>query len=381
MSEFPRIPFNRPTFTGRETEFLAESIGSGQLSGDGIFSVRCAEILREAVGSSKVLLTPSCTHALEMAALLCDIKPGDEVVVPSFTFVSTANAFALRGAKILFADISEKTMNMDPESVRTLLGPRVRAIVPVHYAGVGCPMDELLALAGTVGASVIEDNAHGLFGTLGGKPLGSFGGLSATSFHETKNYSCGEGGALFINDPALVERAEIIREKGTNRQKFFRGQVDKYTWVDIGSSYLLSDALAALLYAQLIERDRIAEKRRMLWERYRDGLGDWAADAGARLPEVPEGCGQSHHMFYLVMDDLEARESLRAHLLSAGILAVFHYVPLDSSPMGLQFGAPPGGCPVTSNMSARLLRLPFFTGMSEAEQARVIDVVTAWRGV
>jgi dTDP-4-amino-4,6-dideoxygalactose transaminase len=313
-----------------------------------------------------------------LAALLLDVQPGDEVILPSFTFVSGANAFALRGAKVVFADVRRDTLNLDETQLPALVDERTRAIVPTHYAGVGCELDEILAAADSVGAAVVEDNAHGLFGRYRGRPLGTFGALAAHSFHETKNVTCGEGGAIVVNDALLVERAEIIREKGTNRKQFFRGQVDKYTWIDLGSSYVQSELLAAFLFAQLEARDRIQDARRRVWERYADSLSDWANEHGVVLPVVPEHCDQSFHMFYVLLPSLEERTALIAHLLGRGILAVFHYQPLHLSAMGLELGGRPGQCPVSEDVADRLLRLPFFTGLSESDQDEVIEAVRAF---
>jgi dTDP-4-amino-4,6-dideoxygalactose transaminase len=372
------IPFNKPSLEGAETEYMARAVANGHISGDGEFSRRCHRLLEEALGAPRCLLTTSCTHALEMAALLLELGPGDEVILPAFTFVSTVNAFALRGARPVFADIRPDTLNLDETRLEALCTPRTRAIVPVHYAGVGCEMDAILAIAGRRGAAVVEDNAHGLFGRYKGRLLGTFGCLATQSFHETKNFTCGEGGALVINDPALVEAAEIIREKGTDRSRFFRGQVDKYTWVGLGSSYLPSDILAAFLLAQLERREAIQARRRRIWERYRDGLADWAAACGVRLPVVPAHCEQSWHMFYLLLPDLAARQALIARLRERGILAVFHYLPLHLSAMGRRYGGRPGNCPVTEDVSDRLLRLPFYNHLGEEEQDRVLDAVCSF---
>jgi dTDP-4-amino-4,6-dideoxygalactose transaminase len=364
------IPFNRPCLTGKELIYVAAAIQKGHMAGDGAFTRRCQALLEEELGVKKALLTTSCTHALEMAALLLDIQPGDEVVVPSFTFVSTVNAFVLRGARPVFADIRPDTLNLDEALLEGLIGPRTRAIVPVHYAGVGCAMDSILEIAARHGVAVVEDNAHGMAARYRGRRLGTFGALATLSFHETKNFICGEGGALLINDPRYVERAEIIREKGTNRSRFFRGQVDKYTWVDVGSSYVLSDVLAAFLLAQLESRAEIQARRRRVWERYHNHLRDWAAAYGVRLPVVPEDCQQAYHMFYMLLPTTEERDALIAHLKRLNILSVFHYVPLHSSDMGVRFGA--GACPVTEDISGRLVRLPFYNDLAEQDQLRVI---------
>lgn len=295
------IPFNRPLVTDRGGEYVRQALAARHLSGDGPFTRRCHALLERMTGAPKVLLTTSGTHALEMAALLLDIGPGDEVVVPAFTFVSTANAFVLRGARVVFADVRPDTLNLDPAHLAGLVGGRTRAVVPVHYAGVGCDMPAIRAAADRHGAAVVEDNAHGLTGTYFGRPLGSFGALAALSFHETKNFSCGEGGALVVNDPGLVERAEIVREKGTNRSRFFRGQVDKYRWVDVGSSYLPSEVLAALLASQLEIADQLQARRKAVWDRYAGELRDWAAGVGAVLPTFPAGCDHPAHLFYVLL--------------------------------------------------------------------------------
>ena len=366
------IPFNRPSLAGREIEYLLQAVDSGHLSGDGAFTAKCHAFLAQRLGAAKVLLTTSCTHALEMAALLLDVQPGDEVIVPSFTFVSTVNAFVLRGARPVFADIRPDTLNLDETLLEGLITPRTKAIVPVHYAGVGCEMDAILDVARRYGLAVVEDNAHGLFGSYKGRRLGTFGCLATQSFHETKNFSCGEGGALVINDPALVERAEILREKGTNRSRFFRGQVDKYTWVDLGSSYLPSELLAAFLWAQLEAWEDIQAARRRLWLRYDEQLAGWAERSGVRRPIVPAHCEQPYHMYYLLLPGLGHRQALIARLKQRGILSVFHYLPLHLSEMGRRFGGMPGDCPVCEDVSDRLLRLPFYTSLTKDDQERVV---------
>ncbi|HEX7434649.1 MAG TPA: dTDP-4-amino-4,6-dideoxygalactose transaminase, partial [Anaerolineaceae bacterium] len=304
------IPFNRPCLVGNELEYITQSIQSGHASGDGQFSKKCHTYLEQTIGAPRVMLTTNCTHALEMAALLLDIQPGDEVIVASFTFTSTINAFVLRGAIPVFIDIRSDTLNMDETLLERAITPRTRAIVPMHYAGVGCEMDAILAISRQNGIPVVEDNAHGLFGQYKGKNLGTFGCLATQSFHETKNFTCGEGGALIINDPAFIERAEIVREKGTNRSRFFRGQVDKYSWVDIGSSYLPSDILAAFLYAQLDQAPAIQSKRKTIWNYYYDHLQGWAAENKVRLPIIPDYCEQAYHLFYLLLPSLERRQAL-----------------------------------------------------------------------
>jgi dTDP-4-amino-4,6-dideoxygalactose transaminase len=375
-----KVPFNWPSFEGQEQTYMAQAVANGHISGDGPFTQKCREILEKQLGAPRVLLTPSGTHALELIALLLDVREGDEVIVPSFTFVSTANAFVLRGARPVFADIRPDTLNLDETQLERLITPRTRAIVVVHYAGVGCEMEAILEIARRHGVAVVEDNAHGLFGAYKGKPLGTFGCLAALSFHETKNITCGEGGALIINDPQYIERAEIIREKGTDRARFFRGEVDKYTWVDVGSSYLLSDLLAAFLYAQLEVREQIQAKRRRIWEYYAEHLKEWAEAHGVRLPSVPPHCQQSYHLFYLLMPSLEERQALIAHLKARSILSVFHYQPLHLSEMGRRFGGYPGQCPVTEDVSDRLLRLPFYNSMTEEELAAVVSALKDFDG-
>jgi dTDP-4-amino-4,6-dideoxygalactose transaminase len=369
------IPFNRPSFEGREQVYIAQAIANGHISGDGPFTKQCQAFLEQELGAPRVLLTTSGTHALEMAALLLDVQPGDEVIVPSFTFVSTVNAFVLRGARPVFADVRPDTLNVDETRIEPLITQRTKAIVPVHYAGVGCELRAIGKIAARHGLTVVEDNAHGLFGKYRGRYLGTFGALAALSFHETKNFYCGEGGALIVNDPALVDRADVIREKGTNRARFLEGRVDKYTWVDIGSSWLPSDLLAAFLYAQLEAKERILEKRRRVWERYHEGLSGWAAERNIRLPVIPRGCLQSYHMYYLIVPSSRGRAALIRHLKSRGILGVFHYLPLHLSEMGKRYGGKPGDCPVTEHVSERLIRLPFYNNLDGESQERVIRAI------
>ena len=374
-----QIPFNRPFLTGNEQTNMAQVLAKGHLSGDGAFTRQCHALFERELGVGRALLTTSCTHALEMSALLLDLKPGDEVIIPAFTFVSTVNAFILYEARPVFVDVRPDTLNLDETQLERHITPRTRAVVPVHYGGVGCEMDEIMALSEHHNLMVIEDNAQGLFGRYRGRYLGTFGALSAQSFHETKNFTCGEGGSLFINDPRYAERAEIIREKGTNRSRFFRGQVDKYTWVDVGSSYLPSEILAGFLLAQLEAREQIQTKRRKIYEHYQAHLKGWAEANGVTLPSVPAHCEQPYHLFYLLLPSLEKRQALISHLRAAGILAVFHYLPLHLSDMGRRFGGREGDCPVTESISDRLLRLPFYTGLSEAEQQRVVETILAFR--
>jgi len=375
MSENPLIDFNRPTLVGNELEYMAQAVRNGQISGDGPFTKKCHSLLEQELGVPRVLLTTSCTHALEMMAILLEIQPGDEVILPDFTFVSTINAFVLRGARPVFLDVRPDTLNLDESKLEAAITARTKAIVPVHYAGVGCEMDAILEIAGRHNIAVVEDNAHGLFGKYKGRWLGTFGVLASQSFHETKNFSSGEGGALVINDPRLVERAEIIREKGTNRSRFFRGQVDKYTWVDIGSSYLPSDILAAYLFGQLEQRDKIQAHRRNLWQTYENSLKDWAAEHEIQLPVIPEYCEQAYHLFHMLMPSLELRQKLILYLRERNIQSVFHYLPLHNSDMGRSFGGRTGDCPVTERISDQLIRLPFHNALSGSEQEQVIEAV------
>jgi dTDP-4-amino-4,6-dideoxygalactose transaminase len=371
------IPFNRPHTVGTEFGYISDAIERGQLSGNGAYAGQCTDLLARMTGSTRVLLTPSCTAALEMMALLTEVGPGDEVILPSFTFVTSANAFALRGATPVFVDIRSDTLNLDERQVEAAITPRTKAIMAVHYAGVGCAMDELGAIADRHDLALLEDAAQGILSTHGDdpRPLGSFGSLGALSFHETKNVHCGEGGALLINDERWIERAEILQEKGTNRSRFFRGQVDKYTWVDVGSSYLMSDVLAAFLYGQLEALETIQAKRRRVWETYDAALRDWCAERRIGTPVVPADREQAYHMYYLVLPSLEYRQALIAHLKAREILAVFHYLPLHLSDMGRKFGGEEGDCPVAEDVSNRLLRLPFYNELSEADQASVIQAV------
>jgi dTDP-4-amino-4,6-dideoxygalactose transaminase len=375
------IPFNKPYVVGTEFEYIQQAIDNLHLSGNGLFTRKCEALLEQELRVPRALLTTSCTHALEMAAMLLDIKPGDEIIVPSFTFVSTVNAFVLRGARPVFIDVRPDTLNLDESHLAQLITPRTKAIVVVHYAGVGCEMDAILAVARRHGVPVIEDNAHGLYGRYRGRFLGTLGCLAALSFHETKNFTCGEGGALLINDPRFIERAEMIRDKGTDRSRFFRGEVDKYTWVDIGSSYLLSEILAAFLYAQLGGRELIQTKRGRIWENYYAQLKDWASDNSAQLPFVPAHCEQPYHMFHVVLGSLAERTALMRHLSSHGVNAIFHYQPLHLSSMGRRFGGKESDCPVSETVSDRLLRLPFYNDLDEMDQARVVNAFKSFARV
>ncbi|HET9052219.1 MAG TPA: dTDP-4-amino-4,6-dideoxygalactose transaminase [Candidatus Dormibacteraeota bacterium] len=371
-----RVPFNRAHLTGREVEYIAAAVANGHISGSGGFTRRCEEAIETLVPGRRALLTTSCTHALEMSALLLDLEPGDEVVVPSFTFVSTANAYALRGARPVFADVRADTLNIDERRLEGVIGPRTRAVVVVHYAGVGCEMDAILPIAERHGLHVVEDNAHGLFGTYRGRPLGSFGVMATQSFHETKNVTCGEGGALLV-DGGLHDRALIVREKGTDRHRFLRGQVEKYTWVDVGSSYVMTDILAAFLLAQLESRAAVQDARRRIWERYDAALATWARAQGVERPSVPAHCEQAYHMYHLLLPDAARRGAFIDSLRRSGILAVFHYQPLHLSEMGRRLGGARGDCPVAEDVAERLVRLPFFTSMSDADLDLVIDAVTS----
>lgn len=369
------IRFNVPPYVGKETEYMKAAIDSHKICGDGEFTKRCNAWIEEHTGTAKALLTTSGTQALEMAALLSDIQPGDEVILPSYTFVSTANAFVLRGAKLVFVDIRPDTMNIDEKLIEDAITDKTRAIVPVHYAGVGCEMDTIMDIAKSHNLVVVEDAAQGVNAFYKGRALGSIGDYGCFSFHETKNYSMGEGGAILINRPEQIEDAEIIREKGTDRSRFFRGQVDKYTWVNIGSSFLPSDINAAYLMAQLEMADEINENRLQSWARYNEGLQDLAQEGVIELPYIPEECAHNAHMFYIKTKDMEERKALISYLKERDIAAVFHYVPLHSAPAGLRFGRFHGEDRYTTKESERLLRLPMYYNLSESDQQKVIDAV------
>jgi dTDP-4-amino-4,6-dideoxygalactose transaminase len=375
-----RIPFNKPFVAGDEAELVARCLASGHTSGDGPFTRECQQLLERRFGAARILLTTSCTSALEMAALLCDVAPGDEVILPSYTFVSTANAFLLRGATLKFVDIHPDTLNMDERLVERAITPRTKVIVPVHYASIGCEMAAIGALARKHSLFVVEDAAQAVDATYRGAYLGTLGTLGAYSFHASKNFGCGEGGALLVNDASLVERAEIVREKGTNRSRFFRGQVDKYTWVDVGSSYVPADVLAALLLSQLRRMDEITARRRRVYESYYDALRPLAERGLLTLPTIPEHCNSNYHMFQVIVADLATRSALIEHLKAAGILAVFHYVPLHTSPVGVSLGYAAGMLPVTESVSDRLLRLPMYAGLADAEVAAVSAAVRSFYG-
>jgi dTDP-4-amino-4,6-dideoxygalactose transaminase len=370
-----RIPFNRASFIGNERRYIEEALSNLHISSDGSFSKRSSALLAEELIAKRVLLTTSCTDALEMSGLLLNLAPGDEVIMPSFTFVSTANAYALRGAKPVFVDIRSDTYNIDERLIEAAITPKTKAIVVVHYAGIACEMDAIMAIAERHGLPVIEDNAHGLFGRYRDRPLGSFGAMSTLSFHETKNLSCGEGGALSIKDSHFVERAEILHAKGTNRARFLRGQVDKYTWCDIGSSFGMSDLLAAVLFGQLEQRAQIMHARKRLFDWYRDTLAPVAASHDWHLQHVPAHCESAYHMFSLLLRTPAERDDLITYLRGLGMLAVFHYVPLHTSDMGVHYGYEAGQLPVTEDISSRLVRLPFYTTMSEADADEVVRAV------
>ncbi|MFC1698984.1 dTDP-4-amino-4,6-dideoxygalactose transaminase [Candidatus Omnitrophota bacterium] len=369
-----KIPFNKLYMTGKELEYVREAYASGHISGDGPFTKKCQLWLEQRTGTSKVLLTHSCTAALEMAAILAGIEPGDEVILPSFTFVSTANAFVVRGATPVFVDIRGDTLNVDQDQIEAVISDKTKVIVPVHYAGVACNMDAIMQIADRHNLIVVEDAAQGVNAMYQGRPLGSIGHLGAFSFHVTKDYTCGEGGALLINDQRLIERAEIIREKGTNRSRFFRGEIDKYTWVDLGSSYLPSDILAACLYAQLKHSDEIKNRRRTIFEFYYNNLKSLQDQGILRLPIIPDECSLNYHMFYLILPTESERDRLLNYLKENGISAAFHFIPLHASPMGIGFSGKKD-LPVTEQMSRRILRLPFYTGLNVEEQQYIVDKI------
>jgi len=369
------VKFNKPPFLGKELEYMAEAVNRDKLSGDGSFTSRCHSLLESTTGAKKALLTTSCTHALEMAAILCDIQPGDEVIMPSFTFVSTANAFVLRGAKIVFVDIRPDTMNIDETLIEAAITDKTKVIVPVHYAGIACEMDVIMEIAERHNLLVVEDAAQGVGATYKGKPLGAIGDMGAFSFHETKNVSCGEGGALLINNDRFIERAEIIREKGTNRSRFFRGEVDKYTWCDIGSSYLPSELNAAYLLAQLESMEFINQNRLTTWNYYNDGFVDLIGKEKVSTVVIPPTCEHNAHMYWLKTKDLEERTSLIDFLRENGVYAVFHYIPLHSAEAGKKFGKFHGEDVYTTKESERLLRLPMYYGMDDFDKSKVVDVV------
>jgi dTDP-4-amino-4,6-dideoxygalactose transaminase len=370
-----RIPFNRPFFVGKEIDYIVQSVLNGHISGNGPFTKKCQALMEERFKVPKILLTHSCTAALEMAAMLCEVGPGDEVILPSFTFVSTANAFYLRGAKLVFVDIREGTLNIDVTKVTEAITEATKVIVPVHYAGVGCEMVAIMDIARRHGLYVVEDAAQGVNAKFKGQYLGTIGDLGAYSFHETKNFICGEGGAIAVNNKKFIERAEVIWEKGTNRSQFFRGEVDKYTWVDIGSSYLPSDLLAAFLYAQLENMDKINRRRQEIFHYYYQALTPLAEREILRLPFVSSDCESNHHMFYILLNSEGVRNALMHYLKSHGILAIFHYLPLHLSPIGRSMGYKEGLFPITESISGRLLRLPFYYDLKREEQAEIVGYI------
>jgi dTDP-4-amino-4,6-dideoxygalactose transaminase len=370
-----QIPFNKPFIVGKELYYIAQSVLSGKIAGDGLYTKKCHALLEEMFGAQKVLLTHSCTAALEMAAMLCEIEKGDEVILPSFTFVSTANAFFLRGARLVFVDIRPDTLNMDETQIEQKISDRTKVIVPVHYAGVACEMDTIMGIAHKHSLFVVEDAAQGVNSKYKDRFLGTIGDVGTYSFHETKNFISGEGGAIVINNDKFIERAEIIREKGTNRSKFFRGEIDKYTWVDVGSSYLPSDILAAFLYAQLENMEKINIRRKELHDFYSRELIPLVNDGKLRLPYVSNECQSNNHLFYIILEDENIRNALMNHLKSNGILAVFHYIPLHLSPVGRSMGYTDGQLPVTESLSRRLLRLPLYYDLKPDEQEKIVKAI------
>lgn len=372
------IPFNRPFIVGKELYYIAQAVQRGCLAGDGAFTAKCNSWMQEHFNARKVLLTHSCTAALEMSAILADIQPGDEVILPSYTFVSTANAFALRGAVLKFVDIREDTLNLNEGLIEAAITEKTKVIVPVHYAGIACEMDAIMSIAAKHDLIVIEDAAQAVNATYKGRYLGTIGHLGCYSFHETKNYISGEGGALVVNDERFAVRAEIVREKGTNRRKFLRGEVDKYTWVDIGSSYLPSEMIAAFLYAQLEESEKINNKRRYIWRTYYDSLSPLQEEGLLRLPFVPNGCNHNAHMFYLILPTNKSRDGLISYLQERGIQSVFHYIPLHTSPMGVRVGSYTKRLSVTERLSSRLLRLPCYYELTGEDQSTIINAIRSY---
>ena len=369
------IPYNKPFLTGKELDFIKDAHARGQVAGDGHYTKACENLLEQKVGAAKALLVHSCTAALEMSAMLLDLSPGDEVIMPSYTFVSTANAFALRGVIPVFADIKPETFNLDETTISSLITEKTRAIVPVHYAGVSCEMDSIMEIAGEHDLVVVEDAAQGLGASYCGSNLGTIGNLGTLSFHETKNIISGEGGALLINDPELIHKAEIIREKGTNRSSFFRGEVDKYTWVELGSSYLPGEIIAAFLFAQLSQMNRICEQRLKLWNCYHTLLQPLEEEGLLKRPFIPKGCEHNGHIYYIVLPSEDYRDTIMDHLKQNGIQGIFHYVPLHSSPAGMKFGKVMGGLPVTEEYSKRLLRLPLWIELEESVISKIVNQI------
>jgi len=370
---FSPIPFNSPSFSERDCSLMIEAIKGGHSAGNGPFTKRAEDVLRRELEVKQTLLTTSCTHALEISALLCKLQPGDEVIVPAFTFVSTASAFALYGAKPVFVDSCKDTLNIDPSLIEAAITPRTRAVCVVHYGGVACDMEEIIEIVNRYGLILIEDNAHGLLSKYRGKYTGSFGSLATQSFHETKNIACGEGGALLVNDDSLIERAEILREKGTNRSQFLKGQVDKYTWVDIGSSWVISDLLAAILFGQLERADEINTRRLQIWDRYHTELMQWANENKVTQPHIPKECEHVGHVYFLRFQHGEQRTRFINHMKESNISCVFHYQPLNTSPVGQKFGGFEGQCFVAEQAGECLVRLPLFNSMSDDDQTRVVE--------
>lgn len=375
-----KVPFNRPAFTGRELDYIKSAVSGGMLCGDGVYTKKCSEWMKKRYDVNQVYLTTSCTHALEMAAFLCEIQPGDEVIMPSYTFVSTADAFVLQGAKVVFVDIRPDTMNLDEKLIEQAITEKTKAIVPVHYAGVSCEMDEIMEIAQKYHLKVVEDAAQGMEATYRGKALGTIGDFGCYSFHETKNYTMGEGGALLFQDAQYQERAEILREKGTDRSKYFRGQIDKYRWMDYGSSYLPSDMNAAYLYAQLEACEKIDQKRHRIYAYYDESFRDLAQKGWIERPFVPEHVKHNAHMYYLKVKDLATRSKLISYLKEKGIYSAFHYVPLHSSPAGLKFGRFAGEDRFTTKESERLLRLPMFYNLEMEDAEYVVEMVKSFFG-
>lgn len=367
-----KVEFNKPALFGNEIKYISQALENLKISGDGFFTKKASSLICSMLDVKKCLLTTSCTDALEMCAILLNIKPGDEIIVPSYTFVSTVNAFILRGAVPVFCDIREDTLNIDEKLIPSLITDRTKAIICVHYAGVACEMESLIKICEEHKLPLIEDNAHGFLGKYNGNYLGSFGVFSTLSFHETKNFTCGEGGALIINSEDYFDRAEIIREKGTNRSQFFRGEVDKYSWVDLGSSFLPSDMISAFLCGQLEQKDLIQKKRKEIWHFYKNELGDWAQENGIELPYVPDNCEQAYHMFYLKFPNLSARTHFIEYLKRCGINSVFHYLPLNKSSYARQMRWDQGHCPVSESISDRIVRLPFHNSLSDQEVSYVV---------
>lgn len=380
MTATTTVPFHVPHTARRQAEYMSSALVSGDLDGNGDYSARASESIQRITGAGQVLLTPSCTAALEIAALLLDLAPGDEVVMPSFTFAPTASAFALRGAVPVFVDCHPDTLNLDEKALEDAITERTRAIIAVHYAGVACEMDEIMRIAERHGIPVIEDNAHGLGASYRDRPLGSIGRLAAQSFHATKNVHSAKGGALLVNDDSMVDRATIIRDRGTNRHQYFLGQVDKYRWVDLGSSYILPELLAALLAAQLEEHDTVQRKRSAVWYRYHEGLAEWAGHQRVQLPVVPADRNHSAHLYHLVLPEPADRAAFLKHLRARGVTATIHFVPLHSSPAGQRYGRTvPGGCPITEHVADRLVRLPLHTGLTPVQVEQVVDAVVSFR--